>query len=142
MRTADELTHRFREQGLRVTPQRQAIFRLLHGDDSHPTVEALYECARAEMPTISRKTVYQTVNDLAAMGEVGLLDLGTGSFRVDPNVEHTHQHLICTGCGKVRDVAVDLPPVRIPSNQRHGFVISIIELNLRGLCEDCAATSA
>ena len=47
-----------------MTPQRQVIFRLLHGNDEHPTVEALYEAARAEMPTISLKTVYQTVHDL------------------------------------------------------------------------------
>ena len=70
MKDSDTLTTIFREQGLRVTPQRQAIFRLLHGDDSHPTVESLFERARAEMPTISLKTVYQTVHDLEALGEV------------------------------------------------------------------------
>ena len=48
MKTSDQLTSLFREQGLRVTPQRQAIFRLLQGDDAHPTVESLYDRARAE----------------------------------------------------------------------------------------------
>ena len=91
MKTVDQLTELFRQQGLRVTPQRQAIFGLLHGDDRHPTVESMYDAARAQMPTISLKTVYQTVNDLAAMGEVVLLDLGTGSYRVDPNVEDESQ---------------------------------------------------
>ena len=113
MKTVDQLTELFRQQGLRVTPQRQAIFGLLHGDDRHPTVESIYDAARAQMPTISLKTVYQTVNDLAAMGEVVLLDLGTGSYRVDPNVEDEHHHLICTHCGKVRDVPLDLPDVRL-----------------------------
>ena len=47
MKTSDELTTLFRERGLRVTPQRQVIFRLLHGDDAHPTVESLYERAQA-----------------------------------------------------------------------------------------------
>ena len=46
MTPVDELTTRFREQGLRVTPQRQVIFRLLDGNAEHPTVEALYEAAR------------------------------------------------------------------------------------------------
>src|SRR6478736_7560318 len=104
MRTADELTSLFRDRGLRVTPQRQVIFRLLYGNDRHPTVEALYDAARAEMPTISLKTVYQTVHDLEALGQVSLLDLGTGSVRVDPNVEADHQHLVCSACGRVRDV--------------------------------------
>src|SRR5262245_51787293 len=113
VKTVDELTTRFRAEGLRVTPQRQVIFRLLHGVDTHPTVESLYEAARAEMPTISRKTVYQTVHDLESMGEVELLDVGTGSIRVDPNIERAHQHLACSLFSTVRDMLHNLhdPPV-------------------------------
>lgn len=139
MKTVDELTQLFRVEGLRVTPQRQAIFRLLEGNDGHPTVEALHESARSDMPTISLKTVYQTVNDLAAMGEVELLDLGTGSYRVDPNVEHAHHHLICTECGAIRDVTLDARPPRVPPRYRRGFTVSAVEVNFRGVCDTCAA---
>jgi Fe2+ or Zn2+ uptake regulation protein len=138
MRTVPELTERFREQGLRVTPQRQAIFRLLHANASHPTVESLYEHARTAMPTISLKTVYQTVHDLEAMGEVALIHLGTGSVRVDPNVEHAHHHLICTVCGRVRDVLVDVRDLRVPARERGGFTVADVEVHFRGVCEDCA----
>jgi len=137
MKAVDELTTLFRDRGLRVTPQRQAIFRLLHGNDGHPTVESLYDAARTEMPTISLKTVYQTVHDLEAMGQVSLLDLGTGSVRVDPNVEHAHHHLICTECGKVRDLPVDFPGLRVPPRLRDGFTVSAVEVNFRGRCGDC-----
>src|SRR5215211_3661866 len=126
MKTVDQLTERFRQHGLRVTPQRQAIF----------------DAARAQMPTISLKTVYQTVNDLAAMGEVVLLDLGTGSYRVDPNVEDEHHQLICTRCGKVRDVPLDLPDVRLPPRYRRGSSVSAVAVNFRGLCDECAAQSS
>jgi Fe2+ or Zn2+ uptake regulation protein len=139
MKTFDELTTRFRAEVLRVTPQRQAIFRLLHGVDSHPTVESLYESAREEMPTISRKTVYQTVHDLEAMGEVELLDLGTGSIRVDPNVEHAHQHLVCTRCGTVRDVLLDIADLRVPSRYRRAFTVEAVEVVFRGVCDECLA---
>ena len=141
MQTAEHLTDLFRDQGLRVTPQRQAIFRLLHGNDGHPTVEALYEAARTEMPTISLKTVYQTVHDLESMGQVTLLDLGTGSVRVDPNVEDAHHHLICSRCGKVRDLPVDFPVLRVPPRLRRGFSVAAVEVNFRGLCDDCTASS-
>src|SRR6202000_2411976 len=107
MKTSSELTTLFRERGLRVTPQRQVIFGLLHGDDEHPTVEALYERAQAEMPTMSLKTVYQKVPDLEALGEGDVLALATGSVRVDPNVEHPHHHLVCSSCGRVRDLPVE-----------------------------------
>jgi Fe2+ or Zn2+ uptake regulation protein len=138
VKTLDELTVQFRERGLRVTPQRQAIFRLLYGVDSHPTVESLYEAARTEMPTISRKTVYQTVHDLAAMGEVAVLDVGTGAIRVDPNVEHAHHHLVCTGCGTVRDVLVGVGDLRVPARDRRDFHVEAVEVVFRGVCTSCA----
>ena len=137
MKTVDELTELFRTEGLRVTPQRQAIFRLLEGNDQHPTVEAIHEAARLAMPTISLKTVYQTVHDLEDMGEVRLLDVGTGSVRVDPNVEHAHHHVICTECGRVRDVLVDVGNLRISSRERQGFTVDDVEVNFRGVCADC-----
>jgi Fe2+ or Zn2+ uptake regulation protein len=141
MKTADELTERFRTAGLRVTPQRRAVFGLLHGVTTHPTVETLYESARAEMPTISRRTVYQTVHDLEALGEVAVLDVGTGSLRVDPNVEHAHQHLVCTRCGTVRDVLLDVADLRVPAAQRRGFTVESVEVVFRGVCDECAASA-
>jgi Fe2+ or Zn2+ uptake regulation protein len=92
------------------------------------------------MPTISRKTVYQTVHDLEAMGEVELLDVGTGSIRVDPNVEHAHQHLVCTRCGTVRDVLLDIADLRVPSRYRRQFTVEAVEVVFRGVCEDCLAS--
>ncbi len=138
MQTADELTTLFRTQGLRVTPQRQAIFRLLHQNDRHPTVDALYDAARTEMPTISLKTVYQTVHDLEALGQVSLLDLGTGAVRVDPNVEADHHHLVCTSCGLVRDVPLTDVPT-LPARYRREFRSDAVEVIFRGVCEQCAS---
>ena len=83
VKTADELTIRFRDEGLRMTPQRHAVFRALHGDEPHPTVESVYDVVRQGMPTISLKTVYQIIHELESMGEVELIDVGTGSVRVD-----------------------------------------------------------
>jgi Fe2+ or Zn2+ uptake regulation protein len=138
MKTSDQLTDLFRERGLRVTPQRQLIFGLLHDNDSHPTVESLYERAHAEMPTMSLKTVYQTVHDLEALGEVTVLDLGTGSVRVDPNVEHAHHHLVCSSCGRVRDLAVGFDGLRVPGSYRRDFTVDTVQVIFRGHCHNCS----
>jgi Fe2+ or Zn2+ uptake regulation protein len=138
MQTAEELTTLFRNQGLRVTPQRQAIFRLLHDNDRHPTVDSLYDAARTEMSTISLKTVYQTVHDLEALGQVSLLDLGTGSVRVDPNVEDEHHHLVCSKCGLVRDVPVSAEPT-LPAGYGAEFRTNTVEVIFRGVCQSCAS---
>jgi len=138
MKDTATLTTIFREQCLRVTPQRQAIFRLLEGDLTHPTVESLFDRARADMPTISLKTVYQTVHDLEALGEVRVLDLGTGSVRVDPNVEDDHHHLLCTACGRVRDLPVDFTGLTVPIRYRRDFTVDDVQVIFRGHCDHCS----
>lgn len=140
MKSPAELTMRFRERGLKVTPQRQCIFRLLHGNETHPSAEAVYAAASAEMPTISLKTVYSTLHDLAAMGEIQQLDLGTGSTRFDPNVDG-HHHLVCTRCGRVRDV-YGAARVKVPAEQLDGFTVDTTEVVLRGLCDPCSTETA
>lgn len=137
MKTPTELTEMFRARGLKVTPQRQCIFRVLHGNGAHPSAESVYDVARSEMPTISLKTVYQTLNDLADMGEINQLDLGTGASRFDPNTEG-HHHLVCTSCGKVRDLYVDVGALSVPDEQLHGFAVGQAEVVFRGLCSECA----
>ena len=138
MKTPDELTGLFRERGLKVTPQRQCIFRALHETRLHPTAESVYDEVRQEMPTISLRTVYQTLNDLAAMGELLHLDLGTGSARFDPNVEAIHHHLVCESCGLVRDVHAEVGPLD-PDSLPDGFTVSGAELVVRGRCAACSA---
>jgi Fe2+ or Zn2+ uptake regulation protein len=137
VKSPDELTEIFRAQGLKVTPQRQCIFRILHDNDVHPSAEAVYAVASREMPTISLRTVYQTLNDLVAMGELHQLDLGTGSARFDPNLD-THHHLVCDACGKVRDLYADFTDVRVPAGATSGFRVSSTEIVFRGRCAECA----
>ena len=86
---------------------------------------------------MSLKTVYQTLNDLAAMGEIQQLDLGTGSSRFDPNVD-SHHHLVCNRCGKVRDLHADFTGVKVPPRQRQGFTVGPAEVIFRGLCDSCS----
>ena len=137
MHSPEELTRRFRESGRKVTAQRQCIFRLLQGDATHPSAEAVYEAARQDMETISLKTVYQTLHELAEMGEIASLHLGTGMVRFDPNVETPHSHLVCNSCGKVRDVDLDCTDLAVPPGHDQGYEVRQAEVVFRGLCEDC-----
>lgn len=140
MKTPAELTELFRSQGLKVTPQRQMLFGLLHGNAVHPTAEALYAAARDQMPTISLRTVYQTLNDLESMGEIHQLDVGTGSSRFDPNTD-AHHHLVCEQCGKVRDLYADFPGLSVPRGRAQGFAVRAVEVVFRGVCDECRVES-
>jgi Fe2+ or Zn2+ uptake regulation protein len=133
-----ELTDLFRDLGLKVTPQRQGVFRALHGNPHHPTAEAVHALVAADMPTISLRTVYATLHDLAAMGEIGELDLGTGSARFDPNVT-PHHHLVCDRCGRVHDVEAPVGTIELPADLDHGFEVTGTQIVFRGRCAQCVA---
>lgn len=141
MKPVEVLTEQLRAQGLKVTPQRQSIFRALERSSVHPTAEAIYATVSAEMPTISLRTVYQTLNDLARMGELSTLDVGTGSTRFDPNLE-PHHHLVCEACGRIEDVHADFPDVAVPAGGGEGtagFRVTTTEIVFRGRCAACSA---
>ncbi len=121
MQSPEALTDLFRANGRKITAQRQCIFRALEGDVTHPSAERVHERVRSEMPNVSLKTVYQTLNDLAELGEIAVLDLGTGAARFDPNVERRHHHLVCRSCGKVRDLAADFPGLTVPRRASPGL---------------------
>ena len=142
VKSPDELTALFRATGRKVTAQRQCIFRVLQGDVSHPTAELVYDRARAEMETISLKTVYQTLHELALLGEIAALDLGTGTTRFDPNVEGQHHHLVCRQCGKVRDLHADFSSLTVPAGAEEGFEVGAADVVFRGRCAECRRTRA
>jgi Fe2+ or Zn2+ uptake regulation protein len=131
----------FHRSGLKVTPQRELIFELLWEVPEHPTADAIYAVARTRMPTMSLRTVYQTLNDLAVMGELQSLDLGTGATRFDPNTD-VHHHLVCNRCGKVRDLYADYSAVSVPPGSDEGFQIGAAEVVFRGLCADCVTPAS
>jgi Fe2+ or Zn2+ uptake regulation protein len=138
VKSPPELVARFRAEGRKITPQRQRIFEVLDHNTEHLTAEAIWAQVRTEMPSISLKTVYQTLHDLTELGEIHALHLGTGSARFDPNLD-AHHHLVCAGCGEVHDLYADFTEVRVPRGADHDFEISSTEIVFRGRCPACAA---
>jgi Fe2+ or Zn2+ uptake regulation protein len=135
VRAPSDLAEVFRANGLKVTPQRQLLFRLLDGDTTHPTAEALFARASAVMPGISLRTVYSTLTDLAEMGELQSVSLGGGATRFDPNVDD-HHHGVCEGCGCVIDLYVDGSDMLRPSGDR-AFTVRSASIVFSGTCCEC-----
>jgi len=135
VKSPTELAEAFRAQGLKVTPQRQLLFSLLDGNDRHPTAEALFDEAHAQMPGISLRTVYTTLTDLTAMGELQAVCLGPGATRFDPNVDH-HHHGLCESCGRVVDLYVD-GAADLEVVGADGFTPTSTSIVFHGRCTSC-----
>lgn len=137
MKSPSELADRFRQEGLKITPQRAAIFEVLHGSTQHPTAEAVHQEVARDLPMVSLRTVYQTLHELRSLGELGQLDVGTGSARFDPTTD-PHHHLVCDRCGRVSDLMIDFPDVVVPAGAADGFAVERTDIVFRGICAECA----
>ncbi|MFD0554917.1 Fur family transcriptional regulator [Streptomyces rectiviolaceus] len=134
-----DLLERLRGRDWRMTAQRRVIAEVLDGEHVHLTADEVLARATARLPEISRATVYNTLGELVSLGEV--IEVSTGrAKRYDPNAHHPHQHLVCSGCGAIRDVhpAAD-PLAALPASERFGFTVSEASVTYRGLCPECAA---
>ena len=136
MRPVDELCEVLRERGLKVTPQRRVIFEALCDSPEHPSADDIYHAVKEAMPDMSLATVYHTINDLVAMGDLVELDLGEGKSRYDPRTSQ-HPHLVCLGCRKVEDIPRDLDCVQLLPEEMNGYQIERCDVVFYGRCPDC-----
>jgi Fe2+ or Zn2+ uptake regulation protein len=125
-------------RGLRITPQRDVLLRVLGRTMGHPTADDLVRQVRQVLPSVSHATVYRNVQELVRAGLIGTLERAGGAVQFEVNPED-HHHFVCRGCGRVWDVYLDDVGVRV--NRRRsslkGFRIDRREVQLHGLCSQC-----
>lgn len=95
-----ELEQRCVEAGLKMTGPRKTILKVLGESIDHPSVEIVYERAKAVDPSISIATVYRTLNMLDELDLVTRHEFNESFSRYETNMEH-HHHLIDLETGKV-----------------------------------------
>jgi Fur family peroxide stress response transcriptional regulator len=134
----ERMLTRLREHGLRITPQRIAVLKILALSDAHPSVERIYEEVKRNFPTTSLATVYKTVTLLKDLNEVLELGFPEGSNRYDGKKPYPHPHLICTQCKKIVDPDLaSLTDVTKELVSETGFQILSHRLDFFGICPDC-----
>jgi len=125
---------------MRITPQRRAIADVLVGEHVHLSAEDVLARARVALPELSQATVYATLTELVALGEVCEITTGDGPRRFDPNVGSSHHHLVCRSCGAIRDVEPSgVSRLHVADDQLAGYQLERADITFRGLCPDCAA---
>ncbi len=127
-----------KEKGLKLTPQRMVIFRILSKSNQHVTVDQVYQKASAEYPMLSPATVYRNMEQMVDAGLLTRLDLGGSSMRYDTNLDE-HHHFVCSKCGKVSDVYLEDIQYKVDANRSHleKAKINSLDLHLQGTCGEC-----
>lgn len=139
MQSVTEIVDEVRMRGGRVTPQRVAVIEAIYDSTNHPTVDEIFDHISDSQPSLSRKTVYQIVYDLEKMGAVSLVDVGTGQLRIDPTVEHEHDHFVCSNCRSVFDINTSKKTLPQKDVLALGEIESV-DVVYRDVCRDCSSS--
>ncbi len=92
-----------RRHRIQATPQRIAVAEYVLAARTHPSADEVWERVRRRCPTLSRATVYNTLNLFSEKGLIRAQVLKEGVVVFEPRLER-HHHFIDEGTGKIYDV--------------------------------------
>jgi len=128
-------TNKFKELGLKLTPQRLAILNLLEGNTKHPSAEEIYNQLKPQYPSLSLATVYNTLEILAKAGELQEIRIKADKRHFDPNPA-PHGHFLCRSCQSIYDL--DAGPLEIQTSFNiKGYLVEEYTLYFYGICPRC-----
>lgn len=127
---------------LRKTPERYAILDKVFDTSSHFTIDSLHTLLGDDGYHVSRATVYNTIELLLDAGLVRRHTFGSRSPQYEKIAGLSkHYHLVCTGCGKIKELK-EAEIDDFINNRRFGkFHPAYIDLNVYGLCAACVKRS-
>ncbi len=139
--TSRELFDQFlRSNHRRRTAERFAILECISNVQGHFSAEELGEIMKGKGYPVSTATVYATLELLMECGLVvrqRFSDKANLYERVSTSAI-THHHLICTVCGKIKEIRDQTTSELIESRAYIGFTPSYYSLNIYGICASCS----
>ncbi|MCL6635283.1 MAG: transcriptional repressor [Peptococcaceae bacterium] len=139
MKTVDCALEQLRQNGYKITPQRQEIVRALQEGTCPLSAEDIHQKITARYPNMSLDTVYRNLNILAGLNIVSECDFRDGKNRYELNTGGKHYHrLICLKCGASEKV--DFCPLAYLDQaviEEKKFKIKEHRFELFGYCSSC-----
>ena len=110
--TNDSLKAELKQQGFRLTPQRQTILNIFQAlpQGKHLSAEDLHQTLAEKEEKISLATIYRTLKLMARMGILRELELAEGHkhYEINPPAPQHHHHLVCVQCYKTIEFTNDV----------------------------------
>lgn len=127
-----------RQKGYRITPQREMIIQAIAHTSKHMTAEEIYAEVQTRTQALNLATIYRTLEVLVDESLATRIDLGEGQI-VYATVEHgPHIHLVCRGCGHIKNADPQLlTPIEDQLQTEHSFAPDLNHISIFGLCSHC-----
>jgi Fur family iron response transcriptional regulator len=126
----EDVEEKLREHGIQPSTQRVAVGRVVLVTDAHPSADQVWARVKEDLPTVSRATVYNTLNLFVEKGLLRQLAISEGRVVFDPNMQ-PHHHLIDQSNGEIHDVPWEAVDIR-GTPQVEGFSVQEFQVVIRG----------
>ena len=126
--------------GMRRTTERYAILQRILSINGHFTIEELQQIIEADGFRVSRSTVYNTV-ELLIDAKMLRRHVFEGMQAQYERITLPHTHLICTTCGKVKEVKDPNFAAFMNARRFNAFKSDHYSLYVYGTCSTCARKS-
>lgn len=123
-----------KEHGVKPSYQRMKIYEFLLNNKIHPTVDTIYKALNKEIPTLSKTTVYNTLNLFLEKNIINILVIEENETRYDAYLE-LHGHFKCEKCGNIYDIEIESDTLN-PS-ELAGFEVKEKHVYFKGVCKHC-----
>jgi Fe2+ or Zn2+ uptake regulation protein len=134
MKSLEELSNELKKNNIRLTHQRLKVLEYLSNSKSHPTVEQIYNALKKEVPSLSKTTIYNTLNYLAELNLIQILAIDANEAHFDA-VTKTHGHFKCKTCGKIYDFDINMNSCE--TEELENFEIHEKLVYFKGICSGC-----
>lgn len=123
---------------LKVTQQRLSVLKYLDNNHTHPTAEDIYRDLKGTYPSLSKTTVYNTLDALARAGIIQQLTISSTELRYEYEQE-MHHHFFCRICGAIVDIPFPCPNVETIKKTilKDGYQIDEVHGYFKGICNRC-----
>lgn len=122
-----------RQKGIKASFQRVSIFEYLQHTTAHPSVAQIFADLHPTIPSLSRATVYNTINLFVEKKIITPVQVDGSEARYDM-ADPQHAHFHCVACQTIYDIRVD--EIAVPEPLR-GFDVQEAQLHYKGLCPQC-----
>ena len=114
-----------KDEGFRFTKQRKAVWSELENSKDHHDADKIYENIKLKNVSVSRATVYRTLDVLAKNKFIRKLDVGDGRIRYEAKISKDHHdHMICLETGKIIEFFdEDLENLQDKIAKKHGYKV-------------------
>lgn len=130
----DKYVEILKQNQLKITPQRLVVMKYLDEHRTHPTADRIYSDLKQNNPSLSKTTVYNSLDTLQKNHIIQSITISSSEQRYDMKTS-THHHFLCKRCGVIIDIDLKCPNEK--KILQEGHRVEEVQGYFKGTCKTC-----